>query len=55
MDNNDNVSRLLNRGDYYSVDAQKGDIIIFPGDLLHYVIPNPREEDRISISVNLLL
>ena len=55
MDNNQNVLRLLNRGSHTAIDAKKGDILIFPGDLLHYVIPNPREEDRISISVNLLL
>ena len=38
-----------------NVTAKKGDIIIFPADLLHYVMPNPREEDRISISMNLQL
>jgi len=38
-----------------SLNAKKGDIIIFPSDLIHYVMPNPREEDRISISMNLQL
>ena len=38
-----------------SIDAKKGDILIFPADLVHYVMPNPREEDRISISMNLQL
>ena len=38
-----------------SVNAKKGDIVIFPSDLVHYVMPNPREEDRISISMNLQL
>ena len=35
--------------------TKKGDIIIFPSDIIHYVMPNPREEDRISISMNLQL
>ena len=35
--------------------ANKGDIVIFPSDLVHYVMPNPREEDRISVSMNLQL
>ena len=38
-----------------SINAKKGDIVIFPSDLVHYVMPNPREEDRISISMNLQL
>ena len=40
---------------YDSMDAKKGDILIFPSDLLHMVMPNPREEDRISLSMNLQL
>ena len=35
--------------------TKKGDILIFPADLKHYVKPNQREEDRISISMNLQL
>ena len=35
--------------------TKKGDIIIFPSDLLHYVMPNQRDTDRISISMNLQL
>ena len=38
-----------------SINAKKGDIVIFPSDLYHYVLPNTREEDRISISMNLQL
>jgi len=34
---------------------KKGDMVIFPSDLKHYVKPNQREEDRISISMNLRL
>ena len=37
------------------IKANKGDIVMFPSDILHYVIPNPRKEDRISISMNLQL
>ena len=44
-----------NEHDYYTVNANKGDILIFPADLIHYVMPNQREEDRISISMNLQL
>ena len=42
-------------GDHMRVNANKGDILIFPADLVHYVMPNQREEDRISISMNLQL
>ena len=42
-------------GSHGGIHAKKGDIIIFPFDLIHYVMPNPREEDRISISMNLQL
>ena len=48
--------RILERSaDHVNVDAKKGDILIFPADIYHYVLPNPREEDRISISMNLQL
>ena len=42
-------------GDYAWTTAAKGDILMFPSDLYHHVLPNPREEDRISISMNLRL
>ena len=42
-------------GDHMRVTANKGDIVIFPSDLVHYVMPNQKEEDRISISMNLQL
>ena len=42
-------------GDHMRVTANKGDIVIFPSDLVHYVMPNQREEDRVSISMNLQL
>jgi hypothetical protein len=48
--------RFERSGDHVNVvDAKKGDIVIFPSDLVHYVMPNQREEDRISISMNLQL
>ena len=42
-------------GSHGEIKANKGDIVIFPSDLVHYVKPNPRKEDRISISMNLQL
>ena len=33
--------------------ANKGDVIIFPADVLHYVLPNDKEDDRICISMNI--
>ena len=47
--------RRLNEVAGFHPKTKKGDILIFPADLLHYVMPNPREEDRISISMNLQL
>ena len=47
--------RKIDTNTLKSPKTKKGDIIIFPGDLLHFVKPNPREEDRISISMNLQL
>ena len=38
-----------------SINAKRGDVVVFPSDLYHYVLPNTREEDRISISMNLQL
>ena len=53
---NPNQMRMYETYDQYgSLYAKRGDIIIFPSDLIHYVMPNPREEDRISISMNLQL
>ena len=40
-------------GDHIIIDAKKGDIIMFPSDIIHYVKPNPKDTDRISISMNL--
>lgn len=36
-----------------TMNPHKGDILIFPADIVHYVMPNPKETDRISISMNL--
>tara|TARA_B100000214_G_C23805676_1_gene552512 strand:- start:132 stop:650 length:519 start_codon:yes stop_codon:yes gene_type:complete len=38
-----------------NIDAKKGDIVMFPADAQHYVLPNERDSDRISISMNLRL
>ena len=40
---------------YYNINAKKGDIIIFPSDIMHFVMANQRKEDRICISMNLRL
>ena len=37
------------------MNAKKGDIVIFPADLIHQVEPHEKEEDSISISMNLVL
>jgi len=38
-----------------SINAKRGDVVVFPSELYHYVLPNTKEEDRISISMNLQL
>ena len=38
-----------------TIHAKKGDIIFFPGDIIHYVMPNPKETDRVCIAMNLQL
>ena len=42
-------------GDHVSIRANKGDIIMFPADIHHFVKPNKKDTDRISISMNLQL
>ena len=49
------LQRRFKSSGYVGINANKGDILIFPSDLVHYVIPNQKEEDRISISMNLQL
>ena len=44
-DNSDNIN----------LKAKKGDIVMFPSDIQHYVMPNQRDTDRVSISMNLQL
>ena len=53
--NSRRFASVVKHGDHIKVNANKGDIIMFPSDLVHYVMPNQREEDRISISMNLQL
>ena len=47
--------RRLNETSTYVPSTKKGDILIFPSDIQHFVMPNQKEEDRISISMNLQL
>ena len=45
--------RLLCKDQTASPYASKGDILIFPADIMHYVLPNDKEDDRICISMNI--
>ena len=45
----------LHSEQFIGLNAKKGDILIFPADLVHYVRPNKRDTDRVSISMNLQL
>ena len=59
----DDLLHFINPFSYRKIDntsisspkTKKGDILIFPGDLLHFVKPNKKDTDRISISMNLQL
>ena len=60
LTDSDGLLTLVNPRHYIHTDdvkikANKGDIVMFPSDILHYVMPNQKEEDRISISMNLQL
>ena len=50
---NPNSSRIDCRNG--SFNTKKGDVLIFPGDIIHYVMPNTKEKDRVCISMNLQL
>ena len=52
---NPHSNRIDITGQDGSFDAKKGDILIFPGDIIHYVMPNTKERDRVCISMNLQL
>ena len=45
--------RITYNQHYQNCDAKKGDIIIFPSDIVHFVRSNDKEEDRICISMNI--
>ena len=49
------TQRAIQKGDNINIHGKKGDIIIFPSDIIHFVLPNPKEEDRVCISMNLRL
>ena len=61
LTNSDGLLTLMNpfprryKSKNIKVDAKKGDIIIFPSDIMHFVKPNQKDTDRISISMNLQL
>jgi len=50
---NPHSSRIGNQDG--SFNAKKGDVLIFPADIVHYVMPNTKETDRVCISMNLKL
>ena len=39
--------------DNINIHGKKGDVVIFPSDIMHFVLPNPIDEDRVCISMNL--
>ena len=39
---------------YQSLNTKKGDIVIFPSDMIHMVFPNKSKYDRISLSMNII-
>tara|TARA_B100000131_G_C18031985_1_gene578841 strand:- start:696 stop:1208 length:513 start_codon:yes stop_codon:yes gene_type:complete len=45
--------RVADKGDNITINGKKGDIVIFPSDIIHFVLPNPKDEDRVCISMNL--
>ena len=47
--------RKLSEASAYSPETKKGDVLIFPADVIHFVRPNKRDTDRVSISMNLQL
>ena len=47
------IQRLLSQEQTASPYANKGDVLIFPADIMHYVLPNDKEDDRICISMNI--
>ena len=47
------IQRLLSQEGYAYPYANKGDVLIFPADIMHYVLPNDKEDDRICISMNI--
>ena len=47
------IQRLLSQEQTASPYANKGDILIFPADIMHYVLANDKEDDRICISMNI--
>ncbi len=51
----DHLNKALNLETDSCFVAKKGDIIVFPSDLWHYVEPNQSDDVRVSISFNLSL
>ena len=53
---NPNTTRVNMKGiqdSLASPEVKKGDMLVFPADIMHYVNVNKRKEDRLSISMNI--
>ena len=38
---------------YVGMNTKKGDLLVFPSDQIHFVLPNESEKDRVCISMNI--
>ena len=45
--------KVLDREEERTINAKAGTVIVFPADLIHYVLPHELESPRITISMNL--
>ena len=48
-----NPNQKQDQSECFTPDANKGDILIFPADIIHFVLPNDKKDDRICISMNI--
>ena len=49
------LNNCLGIDNEYQFKCNSGDILVFPGDLMHYVESNPLDQSRVSIAFNLSL
>mgnify|MGYP001182961100 CR=1 FL=1 len=53
IDNHNDAVGLDMSLEFYHVDAEVGDAVVFPSNLLHWVRPHNKEEDRITFACNI--